>query len=137
MIGYETFSTTADVGIRIQGENYEMLYRNAVNGLNLLCFQQNPIPSGPIENIPFRFNGDSGENVLVNLLAEVIFLLQCKGLVTQEITFITADEKNIDALLRMVPLAAEPEIELKSVTYHNLKLFAVKGMICAEVVFDV
>ena len=35
---YKTFSTTADVGISIQGIGYEGLFRNALKGLNLLYF---------------------------------------------------------------------------------------------------
>ncbi|MCP5053274.1 MAG: archease, partial [bacterium] len=44
MPDYETFSTTADVGIRIRGKGYERLFRNAIKGLNLLWFNDIPEP---------------------------------------------------------------------------------------------
>ncbi len=45
MRNYETFSTTADTGIRFQGRDFRELYGNALRGLNLLLFGRNPAPA--------------------------------------------------------------------------------------------
>ncbi len=38
---FETFSTTADVGVKIQGKGFSGLFISAVKGLNLLLFGDN------------------------------------------------------------------------------------------------
>jgi len=70
---YETFSTTADVGIRIQGKGYQGLFQSAVKGLNSLYFdeQRKDTVHRTTGSHPFEFHGDSCENVLVNLLSEI------------------------------------------------------------------
>ena len=85
---YETFSTTADVGIRIRGNGCEGLFQSAVKGLYLLYFDK---PCKDTTNRahhihPFEFHGDSCENVLVNLLSEIIYLLQVENKITIGIT---------------------------------------------------
>ena len=44
MRNYETFSTTADSGIRFRGRDFRELYGNALRGLNLILFGRNPRP---------------------------------------------------------------------------------------------
>jgi SHS2 domain-containing protein len=137
---FETFSTTADVGIRIRGKGYEGLFQSAVKGLNFLYFGTLPEPPqsvGPPQTHPFRFRGDSGENILVNLLSEVVFLLQNEARVTVEVKVHRADDTYIESDLLTVPLHIEPELEIKSVTYHNLSIKDERGIKSAEVVFDI
>ena len=81
---FDTFSTTADVGIRIQGSGYEELLQSAVKGLNLLYFDDHSFSSSASPSVyPFEFHGDSLENILVNLLSEIVFLLQNENKITK------------------------------------------------------
>jgi len=137
---YETFSTTADVGIRIEGNGYAGLLRSAVKGLKLLLFgqqeQDTPGDSGSRSH-SFEFHGDSCENILVNFLMEIVYLLQVKNRVTIDVTIKEANETYLRADLITVPLEGEPDIEIKSVTYHNLQVKNRNGIKSAEVIFDV
>ncbi len=141
---YETFSTTADVGIRIRGKDIKELYSNAIKGLNLLYFGTEIEESKERDVEPvlhsFTYTGDSPENILVNLLSEVVFLLQCREQITIAITFVQAQEKEINARLHLLPLDRFnllPELEIKSVTYHDLHVIEKEGEKYTEIVFDI
>lgn len=136
---FEVFSTTADVGIRIQGEGYSGLYKSAIKGVNLMLFgnKAGDLVGPGIHIHPFDFKGDSAENVLVNLLSEVVFLLQSRGRITtgMEIKKISEDYLQADLWLREARI--EPDMEIKSVTYHNLKIIGQDGIKSTEVIFDI
>lgn len=136
---YETFPTTADVGIRIKGITYKDLFKNAIKGLRLLIFGNESdfkFNNSPII-YPFDFNGDSLENVLVNLLSEVLFLLYSKNRMTIDINFEEVSGNHLKAGLVTFNLDLKPGIEIKSVTYHNLKVIKKKGIKYAEIIFDI
>lgn len=137
---YETFSTTADVGIRIQGTGYEGLFQSAVKGLNLVLFSehgQDTPRDGNCHLHFFEFHGDSCENILVNFLSEMVYLLLVKNKMTIDVTIKEVNETYLKADLVTVPLEREPDIEIKSVTYHNLQVKDRNGIKSAEVIFDV
>ena len=135
---YETFSTTADVGIRIQGNGYEGLLQSAVKGLNLLYFEENnPSFPGSTSVYPFEFHGDSLENVLVNLLSEIVFLLQNENKITTSLKIKEINEIYLNAGLLTIPAHKEPGLEIKSVTYHNLKINKKNNVFSTAVIFDI
>jgi SHS2 domain-containing protein len=137
MQDYETFSTTADVGIRIRGSGYENLLQNAVKGLNVLLFgEQIPTAASP-SRYSFEYSGDSPENILVNLLAEIVFLVQNKNKITTALEIKEVDETYLKTDLLTIPADNVPELEIKSVTYHNLKIIRINGFLTAEVIFDI
>lgn len=142
MENYETFSTTADVGIRIRGKGYDGLFQNAVKALNLLYFDDSAEDIGtprdvPAHRYPFEFHGDGCENVLVNFLSETVYLLQVENKITTGIEIHEASETHIKADLFTIPCDLEPELEIKSVTYHNLSVNDTNGVKSAEVIFDI
>lgn len=139
---YDTFSTTADVGIRIQGYGYTGLFQSAIKGLNLLYFSDwddewTPPTLTAIQRLPFEFHGDGCENILVNLLSEAVYLLQTENKITAGIDIKEVGETHIKADLLTIPCTMEPELEIKSVTYHNLKVHDKNGVKYTEIIFDV
>lgn len=135
---YETFSTTADVGIRIQGSGYEELLQSAVKGLNLLYFDDHTVSSSISPSVyPFEFHGDSLENILVNLLSEIVFLLQNENKITFGMNIKEVNETFLNADLLTIIADKEPNLEIKSVTYHNLKINRKDNMLSTAVIFDI
>ena len=138
MRNYETFSTTADSGIRCQGRDFSELYANALRALNLLLFGRNPRQrSGESDSVAFRFRGDGPETVLVNFLAAALELAYRDGRIVSAVEFSRADEQRLEARLRLAQGRAAPKIEIKSATYHNLRVSEKNGRLRAAVVFDV
>lgn len=136
---FETFSTTADVGIRIKGQDYAGLYESSLKGLNLLLFGANAAGISVQNSSPatYEYEGDGAENVLVNLLSEIVFLFQSQGKMAADIRIIEAAENVIKAELMLIEANMDAEMEIKSVTYHNLKVVDQDGGKYAEVVFDI
>ena len=138
MRSYETFSTTADTGIRFRGRDHAELYANALRGLNLLLFGHNPrLPLKQGASVPFRFRGDGPENVLVNLLAAAVALAGQEGKQVTAADVRHADERQLDARLIIAPCPRLPRIDVKAVTYHNLRVREKDGVLRAAVVLDV
>jgi len=137
MKNFEIFATTADVGIRFSGRDFAGLYGNAVAGLNALLFGTANEPPAANNSQRFRFRGDSAENVLVNLLAEVLSLAyqNKKRVVTME--FFSADMRALDANFRLAMIAAAPAVDIKAVTYHKLRVVEKDGLKKAAVLFDI
>jgi SHS2 domain-containing protein len=135
---YETFSTTADVGIRIQGSGYEEFLQSAVKGLNLLYFDDHNLSSSASSSVyPFEFQGDSLENILVNLLSEIVFLLQNENKITIDLKIKEINETFLNADLLTIPADKEPDLEIKSVTYHNLKINRENNVLSTEIILDI
>jgi SHS2 domain-containing protein len=135
---YETFSTTADVGVRIQGSGYEEFLQSAVKGLNLLYFDDHTFSSSISPSVyPFEFHGDSLENILVNLLSEIVFLLQNENKITMGIKINEVNETFLNVDLLTIPADKEPNLEIKSVTYHNLKINRKNNIFSTAVIFDI
>ncbi len=137
MKNYETFATTADIGIRFCGHDFVDLYENAVHGLNLLLFGKNSKLPAEKGSCHFSFQGDSVENVLVNLLAEVLLLAYQKKRRVLSIVFNNAGSCCLDADLRLAEIKGEAEIDIKGVTYHNLHVVEKYGIKNVAVVFDI
>ncbi|MCK4835772.1 MAG: archease [Candidatus Aminicenantes bacterium] len=140
MKGYEVFSTTADVGITIRGETFRQLYLNAAEGFYLLVMgekaDQRKEEDAP-GLLPFDYLGDSCENVLVNLLSELIFLLYTRNRITPKLMVKKAGEFVLQADLVTYPLQQDPRVEIKSVTYHNLKIREHQSIKSAAIIFDI
>ena len=137
MGNYEIFATTADAGIRFKGRDFRALYQNALAGLNLLLFgpRRRKIPGD--ESAHFSYRGDGPESVLVNFLAEALSLAYQKNKQVVALNFVQADGCRLEARLRLAPCPSAPRVDIKSVTYHNLRVVAKNGVLRAAIVFDV
>jgi SHS2 domain-containing protein len=134
---YETFATTADVGIRFCGYDFADLYENAVRGLNVLLFGRSQKLPAASASCHFSFRGDSVENVLVNLLAEVLSLAYQKKQRVVAMACSHADGCFLAADLRLAEIKGEPGLDIKAVTYHNLRVVEKDGVKKAAMVFDI
>lgn len=136
MKSYETFSTTADSGVRCSGNDYGELYANALRGLNLLLFGANRCPGRSAERVPFSFRGDGPESVLVNLLSEALYWVNQRGKRVAAVRVLRAGRDRIEAELLLAPLRRRPRAEVKAVTYHRLRVEGRAGGFRAAVVLD-
>ena len=139
MMAYEVFSTTADIGIKISGNNNQDLCENGIKGLNSLIFGKEMPDNQAIDSgrHSFIYKGDSFENVLVNLFSEVIFLIYFKNKIIFDIEFREIGEDYLNANLLTTGADILPQIEIKSVTYHNLKIKKNNGKKSVKIIFDI
>lgn len=134
---HETFPTTADVGIRVRGCDCRELYRNAVEGFIELLFGKCGATPQAARAHRFKYRGDACENVLVNLLTEIAFRVYEKKRMVCGLRIMEADDFHLKADFLEVPWPRTPGFEVKSVTYHRLKITETKEGKEAEIIMDV
>jgi SHS2 domain-containing protein len=125
------------MGIRFQGRDFRELYENALRGLNLLLFGANLRRTAGCNAVPFRFHGDGPENVLVNFLAAALFQVYQQQKRVAAVNIAHAGRSSLEAELLVVPIRRLPRFEVKSATYHNLRLVEAGRMMRAAIIFDV
>jgi SHS2 domain-containing protein len=137
MRNYEVFSTTADTGIRFKGRDFSQLYENALRGLNLLLFGVNLRKARGDESVRFSFQGDGPENVLVNFLSAILSLAYQGEKRVAAIEIDCADRFALNVKLWLAACRTTPRMEIKAVTYHNLRVVEQNGALRAAIVFDI
>jgi len=138
MKAFALFATTADVGIEAWGRDHRQLLRNAVRGLNALLFGEPPPSRGRTEGRRFRYRGDSWENVLVNLLTEALDQTYSRQRRIAALRIRRAAKCSLDVELRLAPWPCRPRAEVKSATYHGLKIIRRPGGLkYVKIVLDV
>lgn len=134
---FEPFDTTADIGIRVFGNDLTELYENAALGMFSLILE----PFEPKKTIlkELEVEGESDEEVLVSLLSDLIFLLETEGFLFHTIVGHELSMKHYRFELfgeKYLPSKHSFLAQIKAVTYHNLEIRKDKILSC-EIVFDV
>jgi len=136
---YEIFSTTADVGLRVRGRDCAELCHHSLLAFNTLLFgvEKNVAAAPAGHPHVFEYRGDSCENLLVNLLAEMVAIVNDKKQMAGDWSVISGTEKRLRLEFQLTAWPVAPLLEIKSVTYHNLRIRRDKGVRQAEIILDV
>ena len=136
---YKILSHTADIAAEIVADSLEELFREAFN------FWLNSVAEIKIfdfeDEIEINLKADSLEQLLVDFLNEVNFLLIVKNILCVEIKNLKIDTEkkllhtslNVQNL-KDISLLKE---EIKSVTYHQMEIRNEGGKYHVKVVFDI
>lgn len=131
--GYEEVEHTADIAMRVWGEDFETLLKQAAIGMfELLGIKHKP--ESKVES-SFLVQPDSCETVLVDFLNELLYLAEEKHQALSELTIKTSK----DALrISITGFEIETQVRvIKAVTYHNLEVKKTEKGIEATITFDV
>ncbi len=131
---------TADVGFELEGESLEALFQAALLGLLEVMFQ-NP-PQGGRRRRRLRLEAEDLEGLLVRFLNELIYLIQTKGFVPGRARLRinpTPTGYALEGTLFGEPFRPEMGFqgEVKSATFHGLKVAEEGGRWRARVILDV
>ncbi len=133
-------STTADVGLKIKGQGQGDFYKHALLGMNALLFDSGnikiPRPANP-QPYPINFKGDSLENLLVKLLNEILFITYTKQQQVVDMQIRKNSNQLLQADLLLIDPLYPPLLEIKSATYHNLRIENRGGILSGTVIFDI
>ncbi len=131
----EIINHTADIGIKVKGKTLEELFLNSAIGLyKIIGVKYN----GNGELIEFNFFGDEIEDLLVKFLNELIYYVETKKL-GGEIEKIEIEklEEGYKLNVRIKTKKIKSiEKEVKSATYHNLKVKKVRNGYTTIIIFD-
>lgn len=132
-------SHTADIAFEIEADSLEELFVEAfrvwfISVVDISEFE-------PKDFIDIEIKADSIEQLLVDYLNEVNFLLLVKKILCISVEEIKIDEKSFYLIAKMNYQLLNENIELKeeikSVTYHQMEIFKIEDRYKARVVFDI
>ena len=140
---YREIEHTADVGMEVSGKTLEKLFINAANGF----YSITGIPPGEAssaERYDLSLSESSKEELLVSFLNELNYLLMVQQIV---ITGFSSFKIYLDsphwtllctgAVSRLSPQVYDQLQEIKSVTYHKIKIVHQKNGYTTQIFFDI
>lgn len=144
IMDYEILDHTADVGVRVYGKSLTELLQNAAVAMMDLISDRAGVE--PREKIEISAEGETEEELLIHWLEEILYIhkvrkmvfrdfeVECRrGTLQRALTSVRgkAYGENID--LQKHELA----MDIKAVTFHNLKLEPTDNGLKAEIIFDI
>jgi SHS2 domain-containing protein len=120
---YRLLEHTADMGIKAEGETQAALFQQMALGLRQIiteCLDIRPQTVMTIEVV-----GMDREELLVNWLNELVFLLETRHFLPAIFEIETIDEQRLRALVRGETFDPDRhflEREVKAITYHQIKV---------------
>ena len=135
MKNYELLEHTADMGVRAEGATLAMVFENMAHGLYAIALHHPP--RGTREKLGLFFDAENPEDLLILFLEELVYLLYTHNLAATRLLINFDSETRLHAQgdfqhVRPEDLAAE----VKSPTYHQLKITRQDKGLMAEVYFD-
>ncbi|MEW6516746.1 MAG: archease [candidate division FCPU426 bacterium] len=133
---FEILEHTADAGLRIRGETPEALFAHAAQGLYALALTAPPAGAQP-EKTTLQLAGDGLASLLVIFLEELVYRLYTRRQAAVRVEAKLALPGRVTIEAAFVPISPEAfAAEIKSPTYHGLKVEQGSGGWLAEVYFD-
>jgi len=131
---FEELEHTADLALRVRGQDLADLLRNAAQGMLQLS---GAVPqSGPRSRRELRLDSLDRESLLVDFLQELLFRIEMRQVAYPEIEIHDITDTALRATLTEAPLqgVAKP---IKAVTYNDLHIEESPLGLVTTVVFDV
>ena len=138
LMSYELLDHTADLCIRVTGESFGELLRNASLAMMDQITDRDGVNTSVREII--EVTGDTKEEILVRLLSEILYLHETSRLVFKDIRLEMSNETRVAAELSGEKYdSSKHELvnDIKAVTYHGLKVERVNDRFTADIVFDI
>ncbi len=135
---YEVIDHTADLGIRVPGEDSQDLFQNAARALMDLMIAGPTVK--PTERKEIACEGEDLADLMVRWLGEVLYLFEGEGVVATSFDIHELGPERLRATVEGVLF--DPEIhevltDIKAVTYHQIEVAPRGGRWEARVIFDV
>lgn len=132
---YELLEHTADIKLKIYGNDFADLLENSGHALSDLI-----LPGKNKSEIAreFSIEGDSDEQLLVKFLNELIYLLQSENLI-----FCKFDIEQVDLRIHAICKGSymdpddNPMYDVKAATYHDLRIEKTRNGLTAQVILDI
>ena len=143
---YEFVPHTADLKIRAYGTSYEELFRNALRGMfasmhplgsSIRYHEDKPIITKFSTEHAVTIRALDKESLLIDFLSECLYLSDTHDEVYFDVQFKELTDTEIDALVYGISITGYQGVEVKAVTYHDLSIESIDGLLVATIVFDI
>ncbi|MDP2907672.1 MAG: archease [Nanoarchaeota archaeon] len=138
MKNYELIEHTADIGIRVKGNDLKELFRNAAAAMfDIIAEKKEPEIKKQAE-IKIEQKADDLEELFVNWLNELLSLSATKELIFSDFQINKINKNTLQAIAIGEDIKNyRVNTEVKAATYHQLKLEQTKTGWQAELILDV
>ncbi len=138
MLMSEKFSLiehTADIGIKIQGNNLEELFESGFYGVLSIVASRKALIS---ESKTVELYAPDKESMLVDFLNEILYLVNGENWLPAKIVELNIDENNLKSVISGEKFSSTDIIktEIKAATYHNINIKKNVDIWETNVVFD-
>jgi SHS2 domain-containing protein len=131
--GYEEVDHTADIALRVWGENYWALLQQSAAGMYDLMGVV-PIPDSSVDDF-ISVPAGTYETVMVDFLSELLFLAEENSQVLEHFSF---SDDGIDLSIMCTGRKIHTyERHIKAVTFHNLNVKTTETGLEVTITFDV
>ncbi len=136
MMRFKIFDHTADIGIIGFGKTEEEAFANTAFGMFSILADLEDVRQD--KKIEIRASGADREELLVNMLSELLYWQTTKGYLFSEF-FVEFSENSVKALCLGEKIKKHHELkaEIKTVTYHFIKIEKKEEGWETRVIFDV
>jgi len=137
-MGFEVLEHTADVGVRVNGGSFAELLKSAALALMSLITDRESVR--PDEEVSFEVEAETGEELLIKMLNEILYIHEVRKMVFADAEIELADGRKLRGRLRGEKTDVsrhELLLDIKAATYHNLKIERVNDRFMAEIIFDI
>ena len=136
---YELIEHTADIGIKIKGEDLKELFSNAASAMfDIMVEEEAGKKKSPLQEEIIQQTAQDLEELFIGWLNELLSLSAVKRLIFLEFHIEKIDEYSLQAKVRGYDINSyRINTEIKAATYHALKIEEKPFGYSAEVIFDV
>lgn len=142
--GYRLLEHTADAGLVAWGPQPADAFAEATRGMFALILGAEPgelaQEMSEAESLHVRSTGEEWDDLLVNWLADVLFLFDTEGLVPIEVHFTSCSPPTCEATIlcrRLTDATQAGGVGVKAITYHQLYVNVSPSRTELQVIFDI
>ena len=135
---YTQIEHTADLRIRIHGEDLRELFRNAARSLIDIMLPDTTGTTRIVTEI--TIDSEDLADLMVRWLGEILYLFEGEGVVATRFDIHELEPKRLRSTVRGIPFDPESHeilTDIKAVTYHEIEVAPRGDEWQAEVTFDV
>ena len=135
---YKLLDHTADIGIIAFGRDLPEAFGNAAYAMFDILTDMDRIEEADKSNL--RVSASNTEELLVTWLDELLYRYETERFICKRFVINDMDDRSLSATVfgeKVDPARHEIKLEIKSVTYHQLRVEKTDDGWTAQVIFDV
>ncbi len=136
--GWEEIEHDADIGLRVEAETEEALFRNAAHGM--IGLLTDPTCVAPDRTRSITVEGADRESLLVGWLEDILWLFEVESFTPCSAGVVRLENGKASGQIRgerFDPRRHERRYAIKAVTWHNLEITRKDGVYSVSIIFDV
>jgi len=136
---WEIIPHTADHAFRAYGHNHKELIMNSFKALKESMFSKANTYEIPIEEISIEIESADQALMIIDLLREIHYRIVVDRILPTGLKIKHLNERSLQVMLKFHPIGPEDitKIDIKAITYHDIKIIKRKKYYTIDIVCDV